>query len=233
MIEGNNDKSARLFIALAENLKLPLVQIAHGAEAGKIGQGAFETIETVAKHALQLADNYLMGLRAASGQLKLSLEPVSVSSVIYAVANDLEQLAKSYKCTIEVDYGYHLTPVMVNRSALKAALASLGQGFIELAAQSEKPAKIITLAAHGALHGVVAGVFADIDGLSKEVFSRGQALYGKAKTPLSQVSGENSAGIFIADSLFEQMDLKLRTARHNNQTGLAATLLPSRQLSLV
>lgn len=237
IFDHENEKSVRLFIALAENLKMPLVQIARGAEISRAGKNTLsnlEAIESVANNALQLADSYLMSLNATNGQLKLSLEPVSISSVLYSVANELGSLAKAHHCNLELDYGYNLVPVMANRKGLTAAITSLTQSFIEFAAQTnKKTSRVVTLAAHNSKRGIVAGVFADVEGLNKEVFQRGRALYGKVKLPLSQISGESGTGIFIADSLFEQMESRLRTARHNNQAGLAATLLPSRQLSLV
>lgn len=125
-------------------------------------------------------------------------------------------------------------PIMAHRAGLEAALTSLGYVFIE--AQSSAPHKyrpVLKLAAHRGKTGIVAGMFADLEGLSAEMYRRGRSLYGQARQPLTQLTASSGAGIFVADSLLASMQARLRIAHHQKLTGLAATFSSSNQLHLV
>ena len=107
--------------------------------------------------------------------------------------------------------------------------------FIE--SQSALPHKdsnaVIKLAAHRGKQGIVAGMFSDSEGLGSDMFRRAYQLYGRSRQPMPQLSAGAGAGVFIAESLLDSMSARLRVARHQKLMGLAATLAPSKQLSLV
>lgn len=227
----------RLLLALAENLKLPLLQIARRAELAQIrpknSGTVLQDIELTADGALQLLDSYLLSMRLAKGST-VELEPVSVPAILADTAHKLENLAKQYNCSLELQVKGRYEPVMAHAQGLKSALTSLGMVFIE--AQNSVPHKkpaTIQLAAHHSRGGIVAGLFADVDGLSTDMFRRSKALYGHARQPLTQMSAGAGAGVFIADSLLMRMATNLRVAHHHKLTGLAATFMPSRQLELM
>lgn len=227
----------RLLLALAENLKLPLLQIARRAELGQIkprqaGQ-AIKDIELTADAALQLLDSYLLSLNLAN-EIPAALEPVSVPAVLAETAQKLEGLAKRYNCSLELQVKGRYEPVIAHAGGLKSALTSLGMVFIE--AQSVLPHKkpaTIQLAAHHSRGRIVAGLFADVEGLSADMYRRARTLYGKSRQPLTQMSAGAGAGVFIADSLLSKMATNLRVAHHHKLSGLAATFAPTSQLELI
>ncbi len=221
----------RLLVALAEQLKLPLLQIARGAELVTM-DGSTRTHQSIAQTAdvaLRLIDGYLLSI--APTQTELSLEPISISALLQDTAHRLEQLAKRYDCKLEISLSGKYGPVMANRQNLEAAFTMLGYSLIEAQPSEQHPT--VLLAAHKSAAGLVAGIFGSQEGLTSDMFRRARALYGSARQPLTSTTTASSAGIFIADSLMQSMAAPLHLARHHRFTGLAATLLPSRQLHFV
>lgn len=223
----------RLMQAMAEELKLPLLQIARQAEFAQDtpDKEVLSGIELSANQALWFVDSYLLSQQLLS-QTSLELEPVAVSAVLNDVAHLLAGIAKQYNCELELQLSGRYGPVMAHVQGLKTALVGLGNTLITAGEQLEGGQRLI-LAAHKSRNGIVAGVFSDTEGLSQAVYSRGKALYGRARQPLNDFSTQGGSGVFVADSLFASMETQLRVAHHHKLTGLAATLQPSRQLTLV
>lgn len=227
----------RLLTALAEHMKLPLMQIARRAELSKLikdQEQALEDIEQIATGSLKLIDSYLLSILLARAQDQLQLEPVSISAVMNDAAHSLSKIAKQYQCDLELHLAGKYEPIMAHRDGLEAAITSLGFVFIEAqSAQVHERQPVVKLAAHRSRHGIVAGTFADADDLGSDVYRRALGLYGRARQPLNQLTSATGAGVFVADSLLNSMSTRLRVARHQNLTGLAATFLPSKQMVLV
>lgn len=223
----------RLLRALAEQLKMPLLQIARRAELGVSSGDAAHLahVQFIAETALSYVDAFLLSADRQT-QALLKLEPVSVSSVLTDTAHQLEQFAKDHNCDVEVQLSGKYGPVMAHNESLQSALLLLGYSLIEAQTPQDKRHQVI-LAAHKSSTGLVTGVFDNQAGLSTDVFRRGRALYGDVRQPLPGASSSAGAGIFIADTLLRSMSAPLRVARHNSLTGLAATLHPSSQLQLV
>lgn len=228
----NGQAHERLLRALAEQLKLPLLQIAREAElaAARRDISALHTIEYTADMALRLVDSYLLSVQLQALPM-LELEPVSVSAVLQDTAHRLNTLAKQYDCELEVHLSGKYEPVMAHAQSLEAAYATLGYAFIE-ATSTEQKHKVV-LGAHRSANGLVAGIFGTQSGLSADMYRRGQVLFGTARQAVPGLSPTAGAGIFVADSLLKNMETSLKVSRHNKLSGLAATLLPSKQLSLV
>jgi hypothetical protein len=214
----------RLFNALAEQLKNPLLQIAYQAEAD--GTGALHDVGVTASRALHLIESYLLG----AGQQALALEPVSVSSVMYDVAQALQPLARQYGAEIEIDIAGRYGPVMANQRGLEAALVTVGQSLLE-ADTTAHPR--LMLSAYKTAHGIAAGIFGAHPDLSPDNFRRALGLFGRARQPMPGASSLNAAGLYVAEAIFETMDSHLNVARRHNLNGLAARLVPSQQLQLV
>ncbi len=238
-ITGVSDQT-RLLLALAEHLKSPLIQIARGAELTKLQQltkidslRALDTIETAAQTTLQLLDSYIFSMQLGYGQLQLTIEPVTVSSVLYDVAQQLSKVAKQQGCLLDLRISGKMKPVMANRQALQSALVSLGHVFIGATEEISQTQKIVQLAAHHSHGGITAGVFSNVSELTNDAIKRVRYLYGKARQPAREVAGASGASMFVADTLISAMATNLRAARYENQKGLAATFLPSQQLALV
>lgn len=222
-VSGDEPKE-RLLLALAEQLKLPLLQIARRAELAKDA----ETI-TTADMALNLIDSYILSV-TPTAQAELQLEPLSAAAVLQDVAHNLGQYAKQYDCQLELNISGRYSPIMANRQSLIAAYTLLGYSFIEAeSSQVNRPGQVI-LAAHKSAKGLVTGVFSRQSLTTSDMLRRAKALYGTARQPLTTLSASAGAGIFVADSLLQSMATVLHPAHHHKLNGLAATLLPSQQL---
>lgn len=226
----------RLFFALAEQLKMPLLQISRSAELAQHTQVGdyLQNIEYVADMTMQLVDSYLLSTRLQSAGEALELVPVSLSAVLNDVAHRMEAIARANSCDVELHIAGKYGPIMAHPAGLSAALNNLGQVFVDAHSQrtaSKRP--VIKLAAHRTRMGITAGLFSDIEGLNVDMFRRSKKLYGSSRQPLAQLTSQNGAGVFIADSLLETMSSGLRIAHHQRLTGLAATFTPSQQMALV
>lgn len=228
-ISGTSSEDERLLQALVEQLKSPLIQIARRAELAQ--PQSLEQIETTANFALKLIDNYVLSTRLK--QVSLLLEPVSISAVLYDALDQLQPIAKQYQCDLELNIAGKYGPVMAHRQGLLAAMISLGHAFIEAGQATVRERYVLTLVAHSGRYGTTAGVFSNIDSLSQEVFKRGQALYGRARQPLQTFTATSGAGVFVANSLFGAMSVGIGPASFHKTAGLAATFIPSRQLSML
>ena len=97
-----------LFSSLAEQVKLPFVQIAHAAEIQKLHpnkktlEDLQKTIAVTSAAALQLIDGYLLHIRLQQ-QAELTLEPVSISSLLYDTAQKLDAFAKAHDCELRLE----------------------------------------------------------------------------------------------------------------------------------
>jgi len=233
VISVDSGSQERLLRALAEQIKLPLIQIARQAELSQLtcSDKALKSIEYTADMAIRLIDSYLLSIHLQT-QASLELEPVSVGAILQDTAHRLDRLAKEYNCTLEVHLTGRYEPVMANRQSLEAAYTMLGYAFIESAPPVALKHQVI-LGAHRSQKGVVAGIFGTQPGLSADAFRRGKAIFGSSRQGLPAVSSASGAGIFLAESLLKSMETPLRQSRHRKCGGLAATLLTSKQLQLI
>jgi signal transduction histidine kinase len=231
LARGNDDQE-RLLRALAEQLKLPLMQIARQAELADVtGVKSYKSISYTADMALRLIDSYLLSVELQALP-SLQLEPVSVSAMLQDTAHSLSELAKQYNCDLQINLKGKYQPVMAHHKSLEAALTSLGYAFIESAAPSEER-RTVVLGAHQSSRGLVVGVFGDQPEISADALKRGIALFGTAKQAIPSFSASAGAGVFVANALLANLEAPLHTSRHNKLSGLAATLLPSHQLSII
>lgn len=225
-----------LLKSVAEQLKLPLMNIARQSELsqllGHIEPAELLGIQTNAIAALSLVDSYMLGLDLLRKQEPLDLEPISVSSAMTEVAHTLELFAKQYGVIIELEIGGKYGPVMGNYRGLKAALVSLGYELIEAqAAHTRSPH--LTLAATRNVHGVAAGMYSAYEDLQAEHWRRAVELCGQAQQPFTTLTTGSGAGIFVADTILQSMDARLRVGHYHKQRGLVTVLRPSPQLRLV
>lgn len=230
--------STEILRVVAEQLKVPLTIIARQAELGQATDGLagrdLDAMHIQATTALNLVDCYLLGLAVAQGQTNLTLEPVSLSSVITGVAQDLFYFARSNKVDIELNIAGRYGPVMANRKGLRAALATLGYEMVEaVAAEQGVRRRRLTLAVHRTPHGLVAGMYTQNADLVAGHWSRAFDLRKQASQPLTSLSAGSGAGVFVADTILHSIATNLRVGRHRKQIGLAATFQPSKQLAFV
>lgn len=226
--------SQQLLLNVAEQLKLPLLQIARQAEYGRLTkQPDLKMIQSTADTALHLLDNYLLGVRLNLADRQLSVEPVSIASVLYDAAQQLDGFAKSYGVALELNIAGKYGPVMANRQGLQSALVSLGAAMIEALPALESPDLKIQLATHRCRYGIVAGLYSDVEQLTNRALAQGRRLQPVSRQPLINLSHTSAAGVFVADAILSAMQLKLKASRHHRLYGLGAVLQPNYQMQLV
>lgn len=235
IFSGDAQNQEPLFNTLAENIKQPLLFIARQAELTRLTKdydSGLTAIELAADSTLKLLDNYLLSLKL--GQVNVNLEPVSVSDVLNCSAHQLSKFAKQYDCDLQLHLAGKYEPVMAHRSGLEAALTSLGYVFIEAQTNLDQTAKpILKLAAHRAHNGIVTGLFSSLENLGTDMYKKGRKAQSLTKQSFKTMASTQDAAIYVADSLLASMSSHLRLAKHQKLSGLAATLLPSRQMVLV
>jgi hypothetical protein len=235
------DFSQQLLLGVAEELKMPLMQIAHLAEmTAKSADDitSFRAIQSTADTGLQLIDNYILGIRLKTEPQLFELESVSVSSVLYDTGEKLRVLAKSYGVHLELSIGGRFAPVTANKEALQAALVSLGAALIEAipALDGSMDRQLcLQLATHKSRYGIVAGLYSDVSQLSSSLLSSGRKLSrtSSSRQPLINLTHTSGAGVFVAETILNAMDLKLTASRHRNLYGIATILKTNNQLQLV
>jgi len=233
------DAFDRLFVALAEDLKSPLMRIARQAELFEmVGQAAPQEqavcLRRNADMMLRLLDSYLLGMRLSREPDALFMfQPVSVAAVLHEACGRLSDVALERNVALELTIGGKYEPVMAHRQALTSALVSLGYSLIEaLPAAAAGPLRV-QLAAHRTKYGIVAGMYFGAETLTPETLRRAQKLCGHARQPFVDTLPGSGAGVFVADAILAAMRMRLRVGRYQKLPGFAVTLPPSRQLQLV
>lgn len=234
---ATSDALDRLFMALAEELKSPLLRIARHAELLALNGDASDGIASMRMNAdmtLQLLDSYLLSLRLTrEPEVQFAVQPVSVGAILHEARGRLEDIAREYSVELELDIAGKYEPVLANDRALTTALVSLGYSLIEaLPAMGTRQLRL-QLAAHRTKNGIVTGMYCDADALTPETLRRARNLYGHTRQPfVGSISG-SGAGIFVADAILQAMSSRLRIGRYQRLPGFAATLNSSQQLQLV
>ena len=248
MVLQNDQKSyaensdANLFAVLAESLKQPLNGIArtaellkmHGNELTEQSPEMLESIFSTSTQTLRLLDHYQLNVRLQQADKEQILTPVSIASVLAETAHQLETVAHKQRCDIELVIAGRYEPVLAHGAGLSAALYDLGSILLEGQSEAEVHGRsVLKLAVHRTHHGIVAGLFSSATHVNAGALKRARQLQGKARAPFNQLTATTSAGLFIADALLSTMSTGLRVARYQRTSGLAATFLPSNQLSIV
>lgn len=226
--------SQHLLLGVAEELKLPLLQIARQAEQARLsGKAEISTIQNAADTALQLLDNYILGVRLAMEPAAFQTESVSVSEVLYDTSQQLKAMAGSYGVDLELSISGRFAPVSAHRQGLQAALVSLGAALIEALPAQDMPQLKLQLATHRCRYGIVAGLYTDTRQLSTRALQHGRKLQKHSRQPLLNMTHTSGAGVFVADTILQAMDLRLSATRHHRLYGLGTVLQPNNQLQLV
>lgn len=230
-------EAASLLKSVAEQLKIPLINIARQAELHQL-QGSIEMpdvarIHTQARAALGLVESYLLGIELWRDQTQLALEPVSISSLLVEVAHDLHDLADHYAVDLDLRVAGKYGPVMAHRRGLGAAFLSMGYALVEAQAAQQVKRHCLTFAVHRTAHGIVAGIYGDYQQLDAQAWRTALKLHGQASQPFTGLDAGSGAGLFVAEAILRSMQSRLRVGRHEKASGLAATFQPSYQLSFV
>jgi len=225
------EDSYQLLLKVAENIRLPLLQILLNTQLSLASkEGDLKQVEDLAKFSIRMIDNFILSSVTANNHP--ILEPLSLSSVLYDSAHELEQLAKYYDVKLKVISNNNFGPVLSNRVALESSLISVGWAMIESMSSLDK-SKTITLASHRSRYGLVAGVYSEDVNINSNILNQGLRNMNSSKRPMPDFSHTNSAGIFIAKQLLSNMDMRLLASKHHNLRGIGTLMNPSKQLQLI
>lgn len=216
-----------LLTALADHLRLPLLQIARLSELGH--SQALPRISTISQQALRLVDAYVM----ARTQVTFELEPVSLGAEMAEVAYQLEDFARSADYRIVIDQTTPTGLVMAHRPTLRMMFLLLGTSIIEAGVDRETVDRQLVLGIHRSPKGVVVGAFHSSLELTQEVIHLTRQLHGRARQAAPVMGAAGAAGLAIADDLGQQMQSPLKSYRHKSLTGIGSMFLPTAQLQLL
>jgi hypothetical protein len=232
----SKDEERQLLASLAEQLRVPIVQMARLSEEDS--KKNRKTIAAISRTANELIDAYQLVLQLHMQEGALHVEPVSLSALLHKTAQKTQRLAEEYRCDVQIDTKGSYEPVLINTEIIEAALSALSSVFIIESkasgadtARSSRP--IVTLAAHRSRWGLVVGAYSSNTSMNNATYGRAKNLYGKARQPLNHIFTSAGAGVFIANALLAMAACNLHASRYHNMTGLAVTLRPASQLSLV
>lgn len=226
----------RLLLSVAEQMKVPLLNIARRAELANLRSesGELKDIQITADAALTLLDNYVLGVQLAAQEgTSFEIEPVAISSVLYDAGNQLQPIAKAYDVRLDMHIDGRYGPVMANRRGLQAALVSLGYALVESLPAMEAPQLSLQLSAHRCRWGVVAGLYCQAEQVATQALRQGRQLHGRARQPIADISHTSGAGVFVADAILHAMQTHLTASRHHKLHGLGVVLQQNPQLQFV
>lgn len=231
MAEHMHASDKALFIALAEDLKTPLLRIAYKAELS----GGDADIVRTSREALQLLDAYLLGSKIRGGQIQLALEPVNPTAVLLDTMQDVSQYAKQFSCELRLSAPHNIGTALIHRSALQTALSAITKVFIEAQDVLGSHQKVIEVAAYNSSKGLSVGVFHAFDekALSAQLLSQARSNIGVAARPFAGLGSGASTYLFVAEQIVRAMHSDLRSAKRGVLSGLAIDLAKSSQLQLV
>lgn len=229
------DEPDRLCMAVAEELKVPMLHIARRAEL----QG-YRSIQSSADMALRLLDSYVLSLqlRTLADDADLEQEPVALSAVLYDTVAALRQTAQAYGVSLRVRVQGRTAPVLAHRQALQSALMSLSYAVIsalpasDVGDTADGTAAQVQLVAHRTRQGMVVGVYAPLN-LTPQAYRQARSLYGTVRQPLTSSMPGSGAGVFVADSILATMKSRVHVGRFMKLSGFAVTLPLSEQLQLI
>ncbi len=236
LVQSESTLTQQLLLSIAEQIKLPLLQISRQAELAAMGLDPdYEQVRILAENGMHLIDGYSLGVKLTNRHdFELTPEAVSVPAILYDAKTQLSSFANLYNIDLELSTGGRIGPVLAHRQGLQSAIIALTSALIEaLPAQADGSQKMLQLATHKCRYGVVAGVYGNFPSLSNDVLRTGRKLYGISRQPLVTISHTSGSGIFVADEIFRVMNLKLRVSRHHRLYGLGVVLQPSSQLALI
>lgn len=223
---GHDHQADLFFAALAEQLKVPLLQIARLSELP--AKQAMPHISLISEQALRLVDGFI----ESQDQTALALEPLNTSAVLYDVAQLMQPLAKASDYQIEIDMSGSNRPIMAHRGTLKTMLLLLGSSLIEGGTEEDATRHLI-LGTHRSSHGIVVGAFSSDVTVSERALQLTRQLHGRANQAAPALGAAGGAGLAIADRLSNRMQAPLKAYRHRTLTGIGSLFVPSQQLSLM
>ncbi len=233
--KGNFDNSQQalgLLYNVAEDLKVPFYRILNELTVGECDYGHSQA-HIIAEASLKMLDSYLVSTQIYTGQQTLVIEPVSAHAILYDTGQQLSNLARLHNFDIQLNIQRNVGQIMANYQALQSAITSIGYSFLYNYDASKRNKKTLLLSLQAKQNRAEIGVYSSDSYLSANSLQRVRQLRGRARVPITEFSHGSSSGLIIADELFNVMATKMQASKFNNLRGVKASLLPSRQLSLI
>ncbi|MDZ7785578.1 MAG: hypothetical protein U5L95_00450 [Candidatus Saccharibacteria bacterium] len=233
-VDGFKAKDERLLAAIAEHVKRPLLYARQAAELAERDTTALDVsaLKTSADAGLLLVEHYLTWRRYAQerGEPVLNVQ-IGLSAVMHRVTEQLSGIARQQQTSLKLQPQGRHAPINTDTKLLSSGLSALGLAFIEAAEHTEDSEVIFGV--HRTRWGLTAGVYSPDVPVRPKAFKRQKDLAGTSRQLLPATSHSPMSGVAIADALFNQLNVSLRPSRHKGMHGLAVTLAPSPQLSLL
>lgn len=206
---------------LGEELKNPLVSIAHLSEIG----GRDQQIRIQVQRALNTIDNVLLYKRIANGQTELTIKPVHVGHAITEVAETMKPQMEMSGSRVELAIQSSLQPADIDQKLFVSALLSLWQAFVTNMQTSGN----IVCSARANKQGIRLALLSD--SVEMNDFSLTLANISSIQ-PLSGVAG-TAMDLLAAHGMFQLAGSRITKSKRKGLSGLGVTLRPSYQMQLV
>jgi light-regulated signal transduction histidine kinase (bacteriophytochrome) len=226
-----------LLKSVAEELRLPLVQISRLAELSRSSYSdssdEMKTIESSADLALQLLESYILGVELGDKQKEIELSPITIGAVMNDVAHQVYRIANQNNCDIELLIKTS-KPIMGNYEAIKMAYLNIAHSII-LANSSigNTKRKSVIFAVYGRGPKNMAGVYGNDIQINKTSWEKSMSIFYKTRQKIPEFSSINASGFFVASSILDSMSLSLNPSKYKGRKGLVAGFPLSQQLSLI
>ena len=217
------DNHRELLLLVGEQLKQPLVTIAHLTELQETASN--REIRAYAQQALATIDAILLYQHISSGQQALSLEPVHVGSAIHDVAHSMQSAHDVTGSEIEIIIQHGLSPVTTDRRVFASALQSLWQAVLSSLSKPDT----ITCYAHKTPKGIRLALRSASTGIHSLDIAK---MNTSSSQPINGIAGP-STDFLTARAMFSLLDTSITKSTSKAMTGLGVTLSPSQQLSIV
>lgn len=226
-----------LLKSIAEELRLPLIQISRLAELNlqnqKIDQKDIKKMESSADLAIQLLESFILGVEYSDRQIEIELSPITIGAVLNDVAHQVNKLATANNYDIELSVK-SAHPVMGNYEAIKMAYLNIAHTIITGSTRHENNRRSsLVFAVYNRGPKNMAGIYSNNLDINKNVWERSINNFEKSRQKMPEFSHINGSGFFVASSILEAMSLELGPSKFHGDKGLAAGFPLSQQLQLV
>jgi len=230
MSNTETDKFRQLSPLLLD-LQARFLQIRTLAEPDNVDKEALLNIQLLSQHALMTLDYALFAANVL--QTKMPLTSISAAAAAREVADNLDQLAKSY----DVELGLDITPKMelifANEAAVKGALYGLASSLMTVRQTTDKKLRIV-IAAQETLPNIQRlGIYSPDIMIKPSAIKLARLLSGCARTIAPNEIHHSGLGLLVSDQLVQALGSKLMRFVHRGQKGVGFYVPMSAQLSFL
>jgi hypothetical protein len=192
-----------------------------------------DTIREVAKTSLKTIDYYLFAQDHA--QLRLSLGPLSASSTVRDVADELKAISALYNVSVATDVTKKLEPMYANNQAVKGAIYGLASTVIANASSvaGKQNPRLIIAAQSTAPNIQRIGVFSPDFEIHSSLYKKTNSLTGSARSVAPEAIHDSGLGLIISQELIKLLGSEIKQFVHRGNKGVGFYIQTSKQLSFI